>query len=84
MTIFQRKASKLYFEDLRVRVSQSKPMQVEIFYTFKNYLYIVKSGFLSQNILRQDLSNILGAFFFFFAYSLKTTWSEGIFLGKYH
>ena len=33
-------------------------MQVETINTFKNYLSIVKSGFLSQ-----DLSNILGAFF---------------------
>ena len=40
------KTSKLYFDNLSIRVSQSKTMQVETIYTFKNYLYIVKSGFL--------------------------------------
>ena len=32
-----------------MRVSQSKTMQVETIYTFKNYLYIVTFGFISQN-----------------------------------
>ena len=43
------KTSKLYFVNLSIRVSQSKTMQVETIYTFKNYMYIVTSGFLSQN-----------------------------------
>ena len=34
---------------LSIRISQSKTMQVETIYTFKNYLYIVTSGFFSQN-----------------------------------
>ena len=42
-------ASKLYFDNLSIRVSQSKTMQVETIYTFKNYLYIVTSGFFSQD-----------------------------------
>ena len=45
MKIFQGKN----FKTLSIRVSQSKTMQVETIYTFKNYLYIVTSGFLSQN-----------------------------------
>ena len=40
---------KLYFDNLSIRVSQSKTMQVETVYTLKNYLYIVTSGFFSQN-----------------------------------
>ena len=34
---------------LSIRISQSKTMQVETIYTFKNYLYIKTSGFFSQN-----------------------------------
>ena len=41
---------KLFFDNLSIRVSQRKTaMQVEAIYTFKNYLYIVTSGFFSQN-----------------------------------
>ena len=37
-------------DTLSIRFSQSKTMrQVETIYTFKNYLYIVTSGFFSQN-----------------------------------
>ena len=49
MEIFQGKNVKLYFRNLSIRVSQSKTMQVGTIYTFKNYLYIVTSGFFSQN-----------------------------------
>ena len=49
---------KLYFDNLNIRVSQIKTMQVETMCTFKNYLYIVTSGFFSQN----KVENILGAF----------------------
>ena len=50
MKIFQGKnLLKLYFDNLSVRVSQSKTMQVETIYKFKKYLYIVTSGFFSQN-----------------------------------
>ena len=51
MKIFQGKnLLKLYFDNSSIRVSQSKTMQVsEAIYTFKNYLYIVTSGFFSQN-----------------------------------
>ena len=42
---FKVKTSKLYFDNLSTRVSQSKAMQVERIYTFITYLYIVKSGF---------------------------------------
>ena len=47
--IFQGKNLKTLFDNLSIRVSQSKTMQVETIYTFKNYLYIVASGFFSQN-----------------------------------
>ena len=41
MKIFQGKnLPKLYFDNLSIRVSQSKTMQVETIYTFKNFLYI--------------------------------------------
>jgi len=43
------KTRKLCFYNLSIRVSQSKTMQVETIYTLKNYLYIVTSGFSSQN-----------------------------------
>ena len=51
--IFQDKnLPKFYFDNfdnlIRVRQSQKK-MQVETIYTFKNYMYIVRSGFFSQN-----------------------------------
>ena len=52
MKIFQGKnLPKLYFDNLYIRVSQSKIMQVETIYTctFKNYLYMVTSRFFSQN-----------------------------------
>ena len=50
MKIFQGKNLKTFFDKyLSIRVSQSKTMQVETIYTFKIYLYIVTSGFLSQN-----------------------------------
>ena len=38
---------KLYFDNLSIRVSESKTMEVETAYTFKNYLYILIFGFLS-------------------------------------
>ena len=47
--IFQGKNLKTPFWQLRIRVSQSKTMQVKTVYTFKNYLYIVTSGSFSQN-----------------------------------
>ena len=47
--IFQGKNLKLYFDNLCIRVSLSKTMQVETIYTFNNYLYIVTFGFFSQN-----------------------------------
>ena len=47
--IFQGENLKTLFDNLSIRVSQSKTMQVETIYTFKNYLYIVTSGFFSQN-----------------------------------
>ena len=37
-------------------------MQVETIYTFKNYLYIVTSGFFSQNKGEKVLTSILGEF----------------------
>ena len=41
MTIYLKvKTSKLHFDNLSIRVSQSKTTQVETIYTFKNYLYI--------------------------------------------
>ena len=46
---FKVKTWRLYFDNLSVRVSESKAMQVETIYTFTNYLYIVTSSFLSQN-----------------------------------
>ena len=50
MKIFQGKnLPKLYFDNLSIRVSQSRTMQVLIIYTFKNYLYIVTLGFFAQN-----------------------------------
>ena len=49
MKIFQGKNLKLYFDNLCIRVSLSKTMQVETIYTFNNYLYIVTFGFFSQN-----------------------------------
>ena len=54
MKIFQGKnLPKLYFDNLSIRVSQSKTMQVETIYTFKNYLYIVTSAFFSQNKVKK-------------------------------
>ena len=46
---FKVKTWRLYFDNLSVRVSESKAMQVKTIYTFTNYLYIVTSSFLSQN-----------------------------------
>jgi len=46
---FKVKTSKLYLDNLSIRVSQSKTMQIETTYIFRNYPYIVKSGFLSQS-----------------------------------
>ena len=42
-----------FFDSLSIRVSQIKTMQVETSYTFKNYLYIVISGFFSQNKVKK-------------------------------
>ena len=39
-------------------------MQVEIIYTVKNYLYIVKSGFLSQNKVEKICQISWGHFFY--------------------
>ena len=51
MKIFQGKnLPKLYFDNLSIRVSQSKTMQVETIYTFKSYLYIVTSGFFANKV----------------------------------
>ena len=46
MKIFQSKILKTLF--FGIRVSQSKTMQVETMYTFKNHLYILTSGFFSK------------------------------------
>ena len=59
---FKIKTSKLYFDNLSIRVSQSKTMQFETIYTFKNYLYIVTSGFLSQNKVEKICLISLGHF----------------------
>ena len=55
MKIFQGTVQtwKLYFDSLSIRVSQSKTMQVETIYTFKNYLYTVISGFFVQNKVKK-------------------------------
>ena len=49
--IFEGKNLKtfFFFDNLSIRVSQSKTMSVETICTFKNYLCIVTSGFFSQN-----------------------------------
>ena len=49
MKIFQGKNIETLFWQFKHPVSQSKTMRVETVYTFKNYLYIVTSGFLSQD-----------------------------------
>ena len=61
--IFQGKNYKLSFDNLSIRVNQSKTMQVETTYAFKNYLYIVKSGFLSQNKVEKISLISWGGFF---------------------
>ena len=54
VNIFQGKNLKTFFFDSSsIRVSQIKTMQVETSYTFKNYLYIVISCFLSQNKVKK-------------------------------
>ena len=54
---FKVKTWKHYFDNLSIRVSQSKTKQVQTIYTFKNYLYIGHPV-----SCREDLSDILGAF----------------------
>ena len=50
MRIFQGKNLKtLTFDNLRIRVSQSKTMQVETIYSFKNYLHIAIRFLLTLN-----------------------------------
>ena len=50
MKVFQVKNFKtLFWQFKHPRFSQSKTMQVETVYIFKNFLYIITSGFLSQN-----------------------------------
>ena len=51
--LFQGKNLKIFFDSLSIRVSQIKTMQVEASYTFRNYLYIVISGFFSQNKVKK-------------------------------
>ena len=51
--LFQGKNLKTFFDSLSIRVSQIKTMQVETSYKFKNYLYIVISGFFSQNKVKK-------------------------------
>ena len=46
---FKVKTWKFYFDNLSIRVNQRKTTQVETIYPLKNYLYIVTSGFFSQN-----------------------------------
>ena len=48
---------------LSIRVSQSKRMQVETIYTFKNYLYVVTSGFFSQNKVEKICLIYFGRFY---------------------
>ena len=63
MKIFQGKnLPKLYFDNLSIRDSQSKTMQVETIYTFKNYLYIVTSSFFSQNKVEKICAISWGVF----------------------
>ena len=47
---FKVKTSKLHFDNLSIRVRQSKAMQVETIYTIKNYLY--KAYPVSSNNLK--------------------------------
>ena len=64
MKIFQGKVlAKLYFDNLSIWVSQSKTMQVETIYTFKNYLYIVTSDFFSQNKVEKICLLYIGGLF---------------------
>ena len=50
MKIFQGKNLQTFFwHYLSIRVSQSKTIQIETMYTFKQYLYIVTYGFFSQH-----------------------------------
>ena len=53
MKIFQGKNLKLYFDNLSIRVSQTKTLQLEAIYTIQNYLYIVSSSFISQNKVKK-------------------------------
>ena len=50
---FKVKTWKLFFDSLSIWVSQIKTMQVQTSYTFKNYMYIVISGFFSQNKVKK-------------------------------
>ena len=47
--VWHENISRLKLDNLSIQVSLSKTMQVETIYTFENYLYIVTSGFFSQN-----------------------------------
>ena len=50
MKTFQGKTWKLYFDNLSIRVSQSKTIQVETIYKLiKLISYISLTGFFSQN-----------------------------------
>ena len=51
--ISREKLEKLFFDSLSSRVSQIKTMQVETSYRSKNYLYIVISGFFSENKVKK-------------------------------
>ena len=57
------KTSKLYFDNLSIRVSQTKTMQVETIYTFENYLYTVTFSFFSQNKVEKICLISWGRFF---------------------
>ena len=56
MKTFQGKNLKLYFDNLSIRVSQSKTMQVETIYTFKLSVHC-NIRFLLTKESREDLSN---------------------------
>ena len=59
LKIFHGKNLKTFFEHFEILLksisvySQSKTMEVETSYTFKNYLYIEISGFFSQNKVKK-------------------------------
>ena len=68
LRIFHSKNLKTFFEHFEILLksisvySQSKAMEVETSYTFKNYLYIEISGFFSQNKVEMNCPISWGRF----------------------